>query len=98
MNIVKITPREPVDGQPTRTQGTEVWLADGTKLEGVTRIELTAEVNDIWRAKIDVVVTAVQLEGVLAVIVANTFKAQGEAEVTGLEDDSRRFAIGQIEA
>jgi hypothetical protein len=33
------------------TQGTTVWVGDH-QLTGVTKIELVAEVNDVWRAVI----------------------------------------------
>ena len=37
---------------PTRTMGTQVMVG-GVALKGVTRIELVAEVNDVWRARIE---------------------------------------------
>lgn len=36
---------------PSKTQGTEVYCGDA-KLGGVTKIELVAETNDVWRAVI----------------------------------------------
>ena len=39
----------------TKTQGTQVFAGD-TELTGITRIVLTADVNDVWRAQIDVMI------------------------------------------
>jgi uncharacterized protein YeaO (DUF488 family) len=51
MAIVVIVPAKVTDGYATRTNGTQV-LVDGVPLSGVTKIELTADVDDVWRAKI----------------------------------------------
>lgn len=44
------------DTKAQRTQGTKVFVGD-TPLHGVTRIELVAEVNNVWRARIDCMVS-----------------------------------------
>lgn len=44
-----VTVIAPPDG---RTTGTRVVLEDGSELEGVTKIVLTAGLNDLWRAEI----------------------------------------------
>lgn len=92
MNLVTITPR-PKDDGPTLTQGTTVHLSDGTKLEGVTRIELLVEPNSVWKARIDILIAPQQVEGVLAQIAVNTFDPEGQVvEITNLEDESVRVA------
>lgn len=50
MPIVKIVPPNTGPNQ-TLAQGTKV-LVDGVELEGVQKIVLTAEVNELWRAEI----------------------------------------------
>lgn len=42
------------------TQGTKVLVGD-IQIPGITRIELVCEVNDIWRARIDLNVQATDL-------------------------------------
>lgn len=49
---VTIIPPESRDGL-TRTQGTRVVLEDGTELEGVEKVTLTAVPNSLWRAAIE---------------------------------------------
>lgn len=39
------------------TQGTKVLGPGGVAIDGVKRIELVAEVDDVWRAKIDCMVS-----------------------------------------
>lgn len=39
------------DGPVQKSQGTKVMVGD-VELSGVTKVVLTAEVNDIWRAEI----------------------------------------------
>ncbi|MCU1054182.1 hypothetical protein JAK47_06490 [Stenotrophomonas maltophilia] len=53
MGIVTIVP-PPVDERSglTRAQGTRV-LVDGQELKGVTKVELVASVDDVWRARIE---------------------------------------------
>jgi len=98
MNIVSIIPRQREDAGPTITNGTEVRLADGTKLEGVTRIELIAETNSVWRARIDVLIAPPKLEGVLAQIAVNSFDDKGErVDITNIEDDTLRYNAGSSE-
>jgi hypothetical protein len=50
-HLVQIVPPHSDGLSFTKTQGTKVLL-DGEELSGVTRIELFAEVNGIWTAKI----------------------------------------------
>ncbi len=53
MGIVTIIPPPVDDGSGlTRTQGTRV-LVDGQELKGVTKVELVASVDDVWRARIE---------------------------------------------
>jgi hypothetical protein len=53
--MMRIVAAEPNENGLTRTQGTKVFAGD-TELTGITRIELTADVNDVWRARIDVTI------------------------------------------
>lgn len=50
MPIVKIVPPNTGPNQ-TLAQGTKV-LVDGVELEGVHKIVITAEVNELWKAEI----------------------------------------------
>jgi hypothetical protein len=52
VSYVRIVAPAPSEIGLTRTQGTKVLLEDGSELEGVYRIVLRAEVNDIWTAEI----------------------------------------------
>jgi hypothetical protein len=45
----------PAGDSASKTQGTKVFVGD-KELTGITRIELVAEVNDVWRARIDCLV------------------------------------------
>lgn len=65
MGIVTIIP-PPVDDHSglTRTQGTKV-LVDGEELKGVTRVELFADVDDVWRARIECVGQVQVMPGML---------------------------------
>lgn len=53
MGTVTIVP-PPVDELTgtTSTHGTKV-LVDGVEMKGVTRVELVANVDDVWRARIE---------------------------------------------
>lgn len=54
--LARIVP--PVAGEhgATLTRGTNVILPSGERLNGVTRITLTADTDDVWRASIECVV------------------------------------------
>lgn len=52
--IVRIVTNKSEDGI-TKTQGTQVFVGE-TPIRGVTRIELVADVNNVWRARIDCLV------------------------------------------
>lgn len=52
MNLITIVPVESGPGEIQKTQGTQVILSDGSQLGGVSKIELVAEINDVWRAVI----------------------------------------------
>lgn len=54
-NIARIVAAEDADPKLTKTQGTKVFVGD-QELTGITRIELVCEVNDVWRARIDLMV------------------------------------------
>jgi hypothetical protein len=63
---IRIIPPAPTETGLTRSQGTRVVTGSGDEIEGVTRIELTAQVNDLWRAHLWVNPEVVELSGVLA--------------------------------
>lgn len=52
VNMVRIAPPENIDGRAMLTQGTKVFLDDGTEVDGVYKVVLTAEVNALWSAVI----------------------------------------------
>ncbi|WP_414486039.1 hypothetical protein [Stenotrophomonas maltophilia] len=65
MGIVTIIPPPVDDGSGlTRTQGTKV-LVDGQELKGVTKVELVASVDDVWRARIECVAKVQVMPGML---------------------------------
>lgn len=53
MNHVTIQQRGAEPNRPVLTKGTVVYVGD-SPINGVTRITLTAEVNDLWRGTIEV--------------------------------------------
>ena len=50
--LAKIVPPESRGDEPTRAQGTRVFVGE-QELSGVFRVELVAEAGGIWRARID---------------------------------------------
>lgn len=65
MGIVTIIPPPVDDGSGlTRTQGTKV-LVDGQELKGVTRVELVASGDDVWRARIECMAHVQAMPGML---------------------------------
>lgn len=63
IQLITVVPIPSKPGKPTVTHGTQVLLPDGSKLDGVTRIELVAEVNDVWRARIDCLANVPEMAG-----------------------------------
>jgi hypothetical protein len=56
MAILRVVPAEPRDGKgPHRCQGTKLFVG-GQELTGVTSVELVAQVNEVWRAKVECMV------------------------------------------
>lgn len=54
MKVMTIIPDCNDSGRgPMKTQGVRVLGPGGEAIGGIKRIELVAEVNDVWRAKID---------------------------------------------
>lgn len=51
MALIRIIPAIDTHGEVTPTQGTKVFLGD-TEITGIYRIEVTADINDVWRAVI----------------------------------------------
>jgi hypothetical protein len=54
--VVRIVPRMGVGNGPLHTKATRVITEEGAEIHGITRIVLTAEVGDVWRAQIDCMV------------------------------------------
>lgn len=53
MAVLRVVPAEPRDGKgPHRCQGARLFVGD-QELTGVTRVELVAQVNGVWRAKVE---------------------------------------------
>ena len=73
MRLLKIIPIKADPGEPTLTRGTKVVTEDGCEVGGVTRIELAAECNDVWRARIDCMI---QVDGEIQVEVMESDPAQ----------------------
>jgi len=48
-----IPPHKDGDTGPHKVQGTHVLLDDGSRLEGVQKVTLVAEVGDVWKAIIE---------------------------------------------
>lgn len=71
MGIVTIVP-PPVDERSglTLTRGTKV-LVDGEELKGVTRVELFAGIDDVWRARIECVAHVQVMPGMLMELVSH---------------------------
>lgn len=53
--LARIVPAEADDAMANLTNGTKVFVGD-QELTGVTRIVLTCDINDVWRARIDCMV------------------------------------------
>lgn len=70
--ILTIVPSAP-DTETGRsiTHGTKVML-DGQELKGVTKIVITGEVNDVWRASIECMVNVSAMPGMLLEVVEAT--------------------------
>jgi hypothetical protein len=65
--VLRIVPRTtPVRG-PVATMGTKVLTEDGTEIRGITRIVVTADVGDIWRAEIHCTVLADEMRALAKV-------------------------------
>lgn len=64
--LARIVPAES-GGKAQMTQGTRVLVGD-VELQGVTRIVLTAELDDVWRAEIHCHVHAPQVEALAQIV------------------------------
>lgn len=70
--LLSIVPSAPDSGSGyCITQGTKVML-DGQEVKGVTKIVITGEVNDVWRANIECMVNVSDMPGMLLEAVAVT--------------------------
>ena len=54
MSYVRIVQPERDSSGATNSMGTKILLDDGSELQGVYKIVLTAQVNDVWRAELHV--------------------------------------------
>lgn len=63
MNLARIVPPDPSKSGATPSQGTRVFLSDGSELQGVFRVELTADVGGLWRGVIHVYPQVGVMEG-----------------------------------
>jgi hypothetical protein len=55
--IIRVVPSEPGSLGYQVTAGTKVFVGD-TEINGVTKIELIGDINDLWRARISCLVQA----------------------------------------
>lgn len=81
---VKIVPPSPDYDGPRQTLGTKLYVGDN-EVYGIQRIELVGEVNNVWRARIDLMAIPPEIE-------AEARFFEGEEEITDLSDYSRRWA------
>lgn len=63
---VRIIPPKERQGAPTLTQGTRVVTQSGIEVGNVNRVELIADVNDVWRAQIHLNVDPAGVESIVA--------------------------------
>ncbi|WP_057921144.1 hypothetical protein [Lysobacter capsici] len=82
--VIRVVPPPPGADGVTRAQGTQILGADGQPIEGVTRVELSAEPGDCWRAVIYCVVQADEMIGLAADVVQ-------PIEVTTLDSKTREW-------
>ena len=82
--LISIVPAEPKENGLTPCQGTRVLDAEGNPIPGITRIELIAEVNEVWRAVLHTTVQPCRIDGV--------------QDVTNLMSEAREFAIQELHA
>ena len=83
--VATIIPAPPKDGNSCHlTQGTRVLLDDGSELDGVVSITLSAVSNGLWSATIEV------LPQVVPSITANA--EVKVIDITALKDESSQYA------
>lgn len=77
-NLVKIVPAYREGGSGIQiVNGTKLVLSDGSELEGVVSLKITADINQPWQAEIVVMCQPPELEGVLAHISATAEYGDG---------------------
>ena len=54
--LIRIVPNPPGESGLVETQGTRLFVGE-QEVSGIQRVELVAEVNDVWRARIDCTIT-----------------------------------------
>lgn len=82
--LISIIPPEPRENGLTLSQGTKVLDSSGNAIPGITRIELIAEVDEVWRAVLHTTVQPCRIDGV--------------KDVTSLMSESREYATHELEA
>ena len=79
---------------PQPTMGTRVMLSDGSELEGVTSITMTAEPGGVWKATITVLPHNVEpITAEVMVVESTEALAPGEQllDITSVADRVRRY-------
>lgn len=61
MKLLRIVPAEHNAGDFVLTNGTKVLTPEGEELHGVTKIVLTADLDDVWRAQISFLIDPPQI-------------------------------------
>lgn len=99
-SVVQVIPPPPMATGVTYSQGTRVVLDDGSELEGVYRVVLTAEVNETWSGVIHVRPKVGIMKGMLVTVQEGRSSwwrtllcglAGAQVQVTGVGDDSHTW-------
>lgn len=100
VTVTVVPPENKTDSGASLCQGTRVVLPDGTELGLVTRIELVAEINDLWRGTIELMPSAGVMKGMRVSLQPGKPSwwrtmlcrmAGVVVDTTSLEDQSRRW-------
>jgi hypothetical protein len=87
--VVRIMPREREGAGPLLTRGTKVLTAEGAEIHGITRIVLTADVGDVWRAQIDCIVRPDEIRALADVAESLTWWQRWCLRIAGVKWRSR---------
>jgi hypothetical protein len=105
---VRIVPSAPCSLGVSKTQGTQVLMPDGTPIPRVHRIELVADVDDVWRATIHCYVQVGEMSALGTIIRTDpkhrpwwrrlldalSPKRPDEIDVTNMSSTAREFILG----